>query len=219
MTMTMTRTIPSFLALLLGAMALLGAARAAVEDKTPSPDPAAGQLLVASRAIGDPRFRHSVILLLRHDEDGAFGVMINRPVGERPLTDFLSDPGDVSKDDHKSGREGAVGGTIKVYLGGPVQPELGLVIHSTDYHRPETRPVTDRLAVTGSKEILRDIAGHKGPAKYLFVLGYAGWGKGQLDGEIARHDWLTAEADPALVFDEDRDAVWQTALARHTREL
>jgi len=67
--------------------------------------------------------------------------------------------------------------------------------------------------------VLRAIGHHQGPAKYLFALGYAGWGAGQLEGEIARHDWFTAAADPDLVFDADRDTVWQTALARRTREL
>jgi putative transcriptional regulator len=67
--------------------------------------------------------------------------------------------------------------------------------------------------------VLRDIGHHQGPEKYLFALGYSGWGAGQLEGEIARRDWFTAPADPDLVFDEERGAVWERALARRTREL
>ncbi|HEV8678252.1 MAG TPA: YqgE/AlgH family protein, partial [Stellaceae bacterium] len=107
----------------------------------------------------------------------------------------------------------------RVFLGGPVQPQYGFVIHSSEYRRPDTLKVDDRLAMTASKEVLRDIGQHRGPAKYLFALGYAGWGAGQLEGEIARRDWFTVPADPELVFDTDRGAVWEKAAARRTREL
>ncbi len=106
-----------------------------------------------------------------------------------------------------------------MFLGGPVQPQFGFVVHSTDYRRPETLAVGDGLAMTASKDVLRDIGHHRGPAKYLFALGYAGWGAGQLEGEIARRDWFTAPAEPDLVFDAERGAVWEKALARRTREL
>ncbi len=106
-----------------------------------------------------------------------------------------------------------------MFLGGPVQPQLGFVIHSSDYRRPETLVVGDQLAMTATPEVLRDIAHHQGPVKYLFALGYAGWGAGQLEGEIAQHHWFTAPADPDLVFDVERDTVWDKALARRTREF
>ena len=110
-------------------------------------------------------------------------------------------------------------GTIRVFLGGPVQPQLGFVIHSADYRRRETLVVGEQLAMTANQEVLRDIAHHQGPAKYLFAVGYAGWGAGQLEAEIARRDWFTAPADPELVFDADRDTVWDKSLALRTREL
>ena len=116
-------------------------------------------------------------------------------------------------------QDGTIEGTIRVFLGGPVQPQFGFVIHSTDYRRPETLAIGDGLAMTRSKAVLRDIGHHRGPAKYLFALGYTGWGAGQLDGEIARRDWFTAPAEPDLVFDAERDTLWEKALARRTREL
>ncbi len=73
--------------------------------------------------------------------------------------------------------------------------------------------------MTATKDILRDIGRHQGPEKYLFALGYAGWGAGQLEGEIARHDWFTTPGEPDLVFDEQRGQLWERALARRTREL
>src|SRR5712692_1399123 len=192
------------------------------ESSPPAVEPPPGELLVASAAIQDPRFQHSVVLLLRHDATGAFGIIINNPIAERPLAEVLAAIGDEDGKggaDSQDGKDGAIEGMIRVFLGGPVQPQLGFVVHSVDYRRPETLVVGDRLAMTANKEVLRDIAHHQGPAKYLFALGYAGWGAGQLEAEIARHDWFTAPAEPDLVFDAARDAVWDSALARRTREL
>jgi putative transcriptional regulator len=75
------------------------------------------------------------------------------------------------------------------------------------------------VAMTASRQILRDIGHHRGPEKSLFALGYAGWGPGQLEGEIARHDWFTTPEEPKLIFDDDRENLWEDAMARRTREL
>ena len=182
----------------------------------PNAEPLAGQLLIASAAIQDPRFYHSVVMLLRHDASGAFGIVINHPLGERPIKELLANSGaDADKDTKDSGIEG----TIRVFLGGPVEPKYGFVLHAGNYRRPETLRLENGIAMTATKEVVRDIAHHQGPVKYLFAIGYTGWGAGQLEGEIARHDWFTAPADPDLVFDEERGAVWERALARRTREL
>jgi putative transcriptional regulator len=188
------------------------------EEPMPLVEPPPGQLLVASAAMQDPRFRHSVILLLRHDRTGAFGVVINHPIAERPLAELLA-AADNTGAGGGNDQDDKIEGTIRVFLGGPVQPQLGFVIHSTDYRRPDTLVVGEQLAMTANNRVLRDIAHHQGPAKYLFAVGYAGWGAGQLEGEIARRDWFTAPAEPELVFDADRNAVWDKALARRTHEL
>ena len=73
--------------------------------------------------------------------------------------------------------------------------------------------------MTASRDILRDIGQHKGPEKYLFALGYAGWGAGQLENEIARHDWFTAPEEPGLLFDTERAALWERARTRRTQQL
>ena len=206
-----------WLALLLAVAALLATLRAMAADAPPLADPAPGQLLIAAAGIQDPRFGHSVILLLRHDRNGAFGIVINRLLGERPRASLLAE-GD-GKDGKPGGDDAPIKGTIRVFFGGPVQPQSGFVVHSGDYRRAETLAVSDAVAMTATRDVLRDIGHAKGPAKYLFALGYAGWGAGQLEGEIERRDWFTAPADPGLVFDADRDELWKTALARRTREL
>ncbi|MGC2411458.1 MAG: YqgE/AlgH family protein [Stellaceae bacterium] len=213
MTMAIAWKLPRCLAALLGMAALFAAIANAAQDAPPVADPPAGELLIASAEIQDPRFQHAVVLLLRHDSTGAFGIIINHPLGERPLAAVLSDA------DGKDNKDSAIEGTIRVFLGGPVQTELGFVVHSADYRRPQTLVVSAELAMTASPEVLRDIADHRGPAKYLLALGYAGWGTGQLEGEIARRGWFTAPAEPDLVFDAERSTVWEKALARRSREL
>ena len=212
MTMQITRNVPRWSTALLAAAAMIGAV-AAMANAPPVVDPPAGQLLIASAEMQDPRFQRTVILLLKHDSSGAFGIVINRPLGKRPLAAFLSEM------DGKDAQKGTIEGSIPVFLGGPVQPQLGFVVHSGEYRHSETLVVGDELAMTANREVLRDIGRHQGPAKYLFALGYAGWGAGQLEDEIARRGWFTAPAAPDLVFDAERDTVWEKALARRAREL
>jgi len=169
-----------------------------------------GQLLIASPNIGDPRFAHTVILMVKHDRDGALGITINRPVGEKSIASLLQGPGeDVS----------GIEGTLRIFAGGPVQPDLGFVVHSAEYRRDDTIAVDEHVAMTASRQILRDIGHHRGPVKTLFALGYAGWGPGQLENELARHDWFTAPEEPKLIFDDDRANLWEGAMAHRTREL
>ena len=182
---------------------------------SPIADPAdtaslTGQLLIAAPSIGDPRFAHTVILMVKHDKQGALGIVINRPVGEQSIANLLEGTGE-----DVSGLEG----NLRVFAGGPVQPDLGFVVHSAEYRRDETINVDGRVAMTASRQILRDIGHHRGPQKTLFALGYAGWGPGQLEGEMARHDWFTTPEEPKLIFDDDREHLWDDAMARRTREL
>jgi putative transcriptional regulator len=174
----------------------------------PGVEPVSGELLIASAAIQDPRFYHSVILLL--------WIVINHPLAERPIAGLLADS--AGNTDHDA-QDSTIEGTIRVFLGGPVEPSYGFVIHSGEYRRPETQALDIGVAMTATSDILRDIGRHQGPKQYLIALGYAGWGAGQLEGEIARRGWFTTRADPDLVFDEERGQLWERALARRTREL
>jgi putative transcriptional regulator len=100
-----------------------------------------------------------------------------------------------------------------------VQPEIGFVVHSVDYRRSETIVVDAHVAVTSTREILRDIARKQGPQKSLIAFGYAGWGPRQLDGEMAQRAWFTAEEDSDLLFDMERAKVWDEAMKRKTQDL
>jgi putative transcriptional regulator len=162
----------------------------------------------------DPRFDHTVILMLRHDRDGAFGIVINRPVGERPLSELLAATGDKGAQ-----VPGSVTSSVRVFGGGPVEPQIGFVIHSTDYRIAQTLDVDSRVAVTSSAQVLRDIADGKGPKKSLVAFGYAGWAPGQLEGELGRNAWYVAPADENLIFDDDRDKLWDHAVAHRTQDL
>ena len=194
------------------ACAVPALAQAALEAPKDAPARAslAGQLLVATPSMGDPRFAQTVILMARHDKNGAFGIVINKPLGERPLAGLLAALGE--KDD-------GVAGSVRVFAGGPVQPEIGFVVHSADYRRAGTIVVDGRVAVTSTREILRDIARKQGPQKSLLAFGYAGWGPDQLDGEMALRAWFTAQEDVDLIFDLDRAKVWDEAMKRRTQDL
>jgi putative transcriptional regulator len=185
--------------------------RAALPNTGAAPaDPLVGQLLVASPDIGDPRFDHAVILIVQHSSHGALGIMINRPLGEETVAKLLEAIGQDAK---------GVSGSMRVFAGGPVEPSIGFVVHSAEYHRAQTIDVDGRVAVTSSPEVLRDIGRNAGPRKSLVAFGYTGWGPGQLENELAQHAWFTIPEDPKLVFDEDRAKVWDHAKARETIPL
>jgi putative transcriptional regulator len=190
--------------------ALLKAALPANPDEAPAWTSLAGQLLVAAPSMDDPRFERTVILIIQHGPSGAVGIVINKPIGEISLASVFEALGQ---------KGGDVSGEVRVFSGGPVQPEVGFVVHSADYRRPETIAVNDRLSMTASLDILRDIGAKKGPAKILVAFGYAGWGPDQLEHEIELHAWGIAEADPALIFDEDRGKVWDYAWNHRTQHL
>jgi len=197
---------PLILALIVVSAALAGPAAAELQ----APPSLKGQLLIATPAMRDTRFDRAVILMVQHDGNGAMGIVINQPLGERPLADLLAAFGT---------KDATVAGNVRIFLGGPVQPEVSFVIHGAEYGRPETLGIDARLAATPSREVLHDIARNAGPKKSLIAFGYAGWGPGQLEGELARNVWYTAPADPGLVFDDDRDKVWEHATARRTQDL
>ena len=170
----------------------------------------AGQLLVASPSMGDPRFDHAVILMVRHTETGALGIVVNKPLGERPLGTLLEIFGEKGTN---------AAGEVRIFAGGPVQPEMGFVVHSAGYHLATTLDIDGRVAMTSNREILRDIAAGQGPKKSLIAFGYAGWGPGQLEGELDKRVWSIAPADEMLIFDEVREKVWESAYSRRIQDL
>ena len=164
-----------------------------------------GQLLVASKQIGDPRFARTVIYMVAHDKSGALGLVVNRVYGKGPLKKFLKG---------FNIEVNGVDGEIQLHYGGPVEPGAGFVLHTADYSGPGTRVVDGRMAMTTEMSVLKAMAEGHGPRQALFALGYSGWGPGQLEGEIARGDWHSAPADEKLVFDDDVETKWDRASGR-----
>jgi putative transcriptional regulator len=191
-------------------LALLLAAALPAPTALPQRASLAGQLLVATPSMGDPRFYQTVIILVRHDRTGAMGIVVNRPLQERPLAALLEALGEKA--------DGAAG-NVRIFAGGPVQPELGFVLHSAEYRRADTMEIDGHVAMTSSREILRDIAANRGPKQSLVAFGYAGWAPGQLEGELVQGVWFTAPADAKLIFEEERERVWENAVTRRTQDL
>ena len=164
-----------------------------------------GKLLIAMPGMADPRFDKSVIYLCAHSPREAMGLIVNKPAPGVRLSSLLEQLSIDAEPDCRDAR---------VRFGGPVEHGRGFVLHSADYRsNSSTLQVDDRFGMTATLDVLEDIARGIGPARAMLMLGYAGWGPGQLEGEIARNGWLTAEADADLVFDEDDAAKWARALA------
>lgn len=168
-------------------------------------DSLTGQLLVAMPQMQDHRFVRSVIYLCAHNREGAMGLVINKLIGSLTLPELL---------DQLEIPTGGIVGQPRVHFGGPVESGRGFVLHSADYTEKESLVVGDNLALTATLDILRAIGRGGGPRKSLLALGYAGWGPGQLDGELQSNGWLHAPADEDLLFDAELDSKWQRALAK-----
>ena len=164
-----------------------------------------GQFLVATKNMPDPRFAKTVILMVHHDRTGAQGFVINKAFGRGPLSKLLKGFGINSAKTQE---------TVGLYYGGPVELDLAAVLHSPDYHDVSTKKISKTLAWSHHRDVLTAIAGGKGPAKRVFVLGYSGWSPGQLEREMARDSWLTAPADADLIFDKDPKTLWDRILAK-----
>jgi len=201
----LARAVAAGLSMLLLLASPAGAAELQVRPGPVNTPYLAGQLLVATKQIGDPRFARTVIYMVAHDHSGAVGLVINRVYGKGPLKKFLK-----GFDIDANGADGE----IRLHYGGPVEPGVGFVLHTADYNGPGTRVVDSRMAMTTEMSVLKAIAEGRGPRLALFALGYSGWGPGQLEGEIARGDWFSAPADEKLVFDDDDASKWDRAAGR-----
>ncbi len=167
-------------------------------------DGLAGHMLVAMPGIGDSRFERSVIYLCGHSEDGAMGLIVNKPVENVSFPELLE----------QLGIETELEKQIRVLFGGPVETGRGFVLHSADYHATgSTLQVTQDIGLTATLEILEEIAIGEGPAQSLLALGYAGWAPGQLEEEILANGWLHCKPSPDLLFGPSNDTKWERALA------
>ncbi|KJZ18017.1 YqgE/AlgH family protein [Loktanella sp. S4079] len=164
----------------------------------------AGKLLIAMPEMDDPRFAHSVIYMCAHSDDGGMGIIVNKPQPDIQFSDLL-DQMDIKK---------AAGvRDIRVHFGGPVDQSRGFVLHSGDYATDSgTLEVSGGIAMTATMTVLEDIAKGQGPDTSMLALGYAGWGPGQLEAEIAHNGWLTCDARNDIVFGRANEHKWTAAL-------
>jgi len=166
----------------------------------------AGKLVVAMPAMGDPRFERTVIVICAHSAEGAMGLIVNKPVPDLSFADLLQQLGIARA---RAGRD------IRVHFGGPVERGRGFVLHSADYSGgPATTRVAADFHMTATLDVLEALARGSGPAQALLALGYAGWGPGQLEAEIARNDWLTSDSAADLIFATENARKWTDALHR-----
>jgi putative transcriptional regulator len=167
-----------------------------------------GQFLIAMPATNDPNFDRTVTYVCEHNENGALGIIVNRPTAML-LGEILAQM-DLEIADPEVAAQ-------PVLMGGPVQPERGFVIHdaSHDDAKPfsSTLTVPDGLKVTTSRDILVSLAEGHGPSRAVIALGYAGWGAGQLEAEMANNVWLTVPASPEIIFSVPFERRWESAAA------
>lgn len=169
-----------------------------------------GQLLLAMPGMTDPRFERAVILVCAHSPEGAMGIRVNEAVPQLTFPELLSrlhiaPDQPILLPDHDD---------VVVHRGGPVETGRGFVLHSSDYVIDNsTLKIDDEMCLTATLDILRAIASGQGPERSLLALGYAGWGPGQLEDELAANGWLNCPANADLVFDPNLESKYDAALS------
>lgn len=158
--------------------------------------------LIAMPGLQDPNFWRTVTYVCEHNDQGAMGIVINRPMDIR-LGEVLEQLDIVTTD--RAVRD------TRIFLGGPVQPERGFVLHTAGLSFDSTMRVTPQLSVTTSRDVLEAIARGEGPAERLIALGYAGWAGGQLESEMSQNAWLSGPADQGVMFRLPAESRWLAA--------
>ena len=161
--------------------------------------------LIATEKMNDNRFEKTVIAMLENDEDGAWGLVINKPMGSIPLA-MLIDPSLSTSEE----REKLYEKNILIFWGGPVEVKKIFVLHSSEYQSESTKNYGG-ISISQDYNILFDIAEDRGPEKSLVILGYAGWGSGQLEGEMERDHWILSDMDTDIIFEKDSIKKWPKA--------
>jgi putative transcriptional regulator len=170
----------------------------------------AGQLLVATLEMRDPRFAEAVIYMVKHDAEGAMGLVINRPLAKGPIKNLLEGFGI----EHADAR-----GEIIIHYGGPVGARSGFVLHSDDVLLEDSQKVKDGIAITANAKLIEKMAQGEGPSQSLIIFGYSGWAPGQLESELEAGAWHVVPADKALVFGHEDEKKWQLAVERRRISL
>lgn len=172
-----------------------------------------GQCLIAMPGMADNRFSRSVVYVCAHSEDGAMGIIVNKPAADTNFPDLLVQLDVIPSEDII--RLPTQIEKVQVLRGGPVETKRGFVLHSSDFFlESATLPIDDGICLTATLDILRAMAIGSGPENAVLALGYAGWGAGQLEQEIQANGWLHCAADPDLLFDDGIDTKYTRALGK-----
>ena len=161
--------------------------------------------LIATEKMKDNRFSNTVIVMFESDENGAWGLVINKRLGTMPIALFIDPSLNTSKE-----REELFKVNIPIFWGGPVDVKEIFILHSTEY-RSETTKNYGNISISQDYNILFDIAENKGPEKSLVIFGYSGWGSGQLEGEMERDHWILSDIDLNITFDQESNTKWEKA--------
>ena len=162
--------------------------------------------LIATEKMNDNRFGKTVIVMFESDENGAWGLVINKRLGTMPIA-LLIDPSLNTSEE----REEMFKKNIPIFWGGPVDVKEIFILHSSEYKSETTKNYGD-ISISQDYNTLFDIAENKGPEKSLVILGYSGWGSGQLEGEMERDHWILSDIDLDITFDKDSNTKWNKAL-------
>ncbi|WP_342078073.1 YqgE/AlgH family protein [Yoonia sp. SS1-5] len=163
-----------------------------------------GKLLIAMPDMADPRFAQTVVYMCAHSDDGGMGLIVNKPQMEVRFSELLD----------QLGIEPAKGlRDIRVHFGGPVDHARGFVLHTADYRSEMgTLQVDDNIGMTATMDVIEDLARGVGPDTSILALGYAGWGPGQLEDEIAQNGWLICDPSEDILFGRANEHKWKAAL-------
>lgn len=164
-----------------------------------------GYFLISTPKMPDPRFQERVVYLCAHTEEGAMGLVINQPLPDIQFADVLR--GIDIKVPEKE--------LPPVYMGGPVGLDTGFFLYSSDYTSKNQLEVSSTVFLSSDLEIFNDISGGHGPRDYIFVLGYSGWGPGQLENELTVDGWLTLPASDEILFRTPDDLKWKRAAQKY----
>ena len=162
--------------------------------------------LVATGKMRDPRFANTVIVMLKNDKSGSFGLVINKSLGFIPLGSLIN-----KVEDQSSKQNELYNVKVPIYWGGPVDQNIILVLHSKEYQIENTKKYKD-ISVSSGYKILLEIADEKGPKKSLILIGHSGWGSGQLEGEMEGEGWILSEINTDLIFGIDNANKWLKAI-------
>lgn len=169
-----------------------------------------GSLLIAMPHMADERFVQSVVVICDHSAEGTLGLIVNKPMAGMKFVDVC----------REMGLSSTITSPPPVYFGGPVSPERGFILHSSEYTtETETIQVSPSICLSADQSVLKDIGGERGPARFILALGYSGWGPGQLEDEILRNGWLVLPLDDHLVFEVSDSHKWKAAGKRHGIDL